>query len=200
MKKMYVLIFMLVFVFSGCAENKPENNTKTAIDHEIIWRVDLDHDGNEDIMKVEILNDSSTGEGAKVSVFSADDLIYSATADLPHTGWNGFYLYEDENGAYLLHWRPTMYQGYASYTYAVFSFNAKGEQVFLDSGSLEFDSREMRAQYEGVEEFVKYIQTVNGYLNSSLLIVDTDNGTLLYGTQESRVVNPYIPKWLFNIF
>jgi len=192
MNRFYVFIFVLLFALFGCAE--------TTADNEIIWHADLNHDGNDDIIKVEILTDRDTGEGAKMSVYTSDLLIYSAVADLPHVGWNGIYLFEDESGAYLLIWQPSMGQGAGHYTYEIFSFDEKGNQVFLDTGSLVFEMRDICDRYEGLEDFVKYMQRVNDYLASSSLIVDTHDGTLLYGTQENPIVHQYTPKWLFNVF
>jgi len=166
----------------------------------IIWRVDLNHDGIDDRMVVDIIDSLYTSEGAKINVYNGvtGALMYTATADLPHTGWNGFYLYTNDDGAYLLNWIPGMWQGWGSYFYEVFSFNERDEKVMLDGDSFDFSLDDIQREQEGMDELLSFIQRVNFYLLQSWLIADTDDGVLIYGTQDNPIVNSFSPPtWLY---
>jgi len=190
----YIFISIVFIMLTSCSNtHKPETN------NDIVWLVDLDNDGIMDKIIVDILNDNNTGEGARISIYKGDSglLIYSASADLPHIGWNGLYLFQDENGSQIFSWHPTIYQGLGSFHYELFSFDAKGNKTVLDSSSFEFSMDAIRSEHSGLDEFVEYIQSVNSYLMQSSLIAETDGGILLYGTQNNPTVKMYIPDWLF---
>ena len=185
---------------SDTESGENQDTDQEANEDQIIWRVDLNHDGIDDRIVVDIIDSHYTSEGAKINVYNGvtGALMYTATADLPHTGWNGFYLYTNENGAYLLNWIPGMWQGWGSYFYEVFSFNDRDEKVVLDSDSLDFSLDDLQAEHEGMDELVGFVQRVNYYLLQSWLIADTDDGTLIYGTQDNRIVNSFSPPaWLY---
>jgi len=172
-----------------------EDEKQEAGENLIIWWADLHHNGTEDKIVVEIIDNYATSEGAIISIYKGDTdiLIYSFTADLPHPGWNGLHLYTNENDAYLLNWIPGMWQGRASYFYEVFYFDERDEKVVFDCGSLEFDSDDLRIAYEGWVEFIKYTHMVNSYLLKSWVLADTDGGILVYSTQDNQIVNWFYP-------
>jgi hypothetical protein len=166
----------------------------------IIWYADLNHDGTDDRIIVEIPPTSTfMVTPVNINIFNGDSdiMIFETQAHYAHAGWDGFYLYYENDNAYLLNWRPGMGTGSGYYTYEIFSFDKNGEKVIFDSGLYEFEVDELIVDYNKTGGFVKYMQKVNAYLMASKLIVDTDEGELSYGTQDSPTSDIYVPKWLF---
>jgi hypothetical protein len=166
----------------------------------IIWHADLNHDGTDDRIIVEIPSISTfTVTPVNIDIYNGDSdiLIFEAQAHYAHAGWDGFYLYYEGDNAYLLNWRPGMGTGSGYYEYEIFSFDKSGGKVIFDSVKYEFEADELIVDYNKAGEFVKYMHKVNAYLMVSKLIVDTDEGELSYGTQDSPTSDIYVPKWLF---
>jgi len=184
------------------SDNEPV--TETPIE-QVVWNVDITHDGKDDRIVVDIMTNNYGGEGARVYVYESDtdNLLYELTAFSAHVGWNGLYLYCDGNNSssvYLLNWIPAMWQGFGIFGFEVFSFDENGDKIVYDSDSLEFNIFDLCFEYKGLEEFVRFIHKVNYYLMQSWVVADTNGGTLLYGTQDSKTVNPYVPEFLFTTF
>jgi hypothetical protein len=114
---------------------------------------DLTHDGQNELIVVELfgedevtplalssVTDASKFYAGRVSVFSAQSeaAIYTRDAFFSHVGWMQLYLYTDETGAYLFDYNPTVYQGYADYTYALFSLDASGDVNLKKSNAISF--------------------------------------------------------------
>ncbi|MCE5235711.1 MAG: hypothetical protein ABFC62_04800 [Clostridiaceae bacterium] len=117
---------------------------------------DLTHDGQNELIVVELLDESGTPAPVALSsvtdssdfregyvrVFSlvngAAAQIYEREANHAHVGWQQLYLLTDETGAYLFDCNPSVFQGYADYTYTLFSLDAKGGAVVKESGYLSF--------------------------------------------------------------
>ena len=181
-----------------------DSNTNTVyigINNEpIIWKADLNHDGVDDKIVVETyMRDHGDDLGATICIYKGDtDLVlFSAEVNVAHVGWDGFYLYYDDNVAYLMNWRPEMFQGNGNYVYEIFCFDDSGEKVIFDSGSYEFRTRDLSVEHKGIDDFVSYVQRVNTYLMNSHLLADTDGGNLMYGTPDNPFASPYIPEVLF---
>lgn len=121
--------------------------------------VDLTHDGNNELVVVEMLGedletplilssvtDSISFLSGRMRVFSVIDgavsQIFERQNHYAHVGWMQIYLYTDETGAYLFDYNPSMFQGYADYIYTLFSLDAKGEAVVKDSNSFSFVSED----------------------------------------------------------
>lgn len=118
---------------------------------------DLTHDGQNELIVVELLSESDTPAPVELSsvtesgAFSAGYLrvfslvngaaaqIYEREASYAHVGWQQLYLIADETGAYLFDYNPSVYQGYADYTYVLFSLDASGGAVVKESASLSFE-------------------------------------------------------------
>ena len=167
---------------------------------QIVWQADLNHDGIDDKIVVEIYVRDGADKGAIVTVYkgNSDTVLYTADAHVAHVGWDGLYLYHYDGHAYLMNWRPGMFQGDGDYVYEIFSFNDSGGRIILDSGSYMFNDQDLAVDHKGLDGFVSYIQKVNNYLMSSHLLADTDGGNLLYGTPDNPYANLYIPAWLFD--
>jgi len=116
---------------------------------------DLTHDGQNELIVVELFDtdgvtpieiasvmDASDFYAGRVTVFSLKDgaveAIYTRDAFFSHVGWMQLYLYTDETGAYLFDYNPSVYQGYADYTYALFCLDASGDVNLKKSNAISF--------------------------------------------------------------
>ena len=149
------------------------------------WSVDLTHDGVEERIAVDLNGVSqatTTGEEETVRVYSGKEgekePIWTAHADTVHPGWNGIYIYKNpEDGlSYLFIWKPTMYQGVATYQYRIFSLTEEGKEQVLEEKSIDFDLNNV--QEGDAEQVEAYLERVNEILKNSFVLIDTDNGEI----------------------
>lgn len=152
----------------------------------IVWQTDLTHDGVDEWIEVDLngVSTSVTGEEETVRIYPGKsgngDPIWSAHADVVHIGWNGIYIYiNPEDGlSYLFIWKPTMYQGIATYQYRIFSLNEEGKEKILEEGNIDFDLNHVQ---EGDAERVEaYLNHVNKILRDSFVLIDTNNGAFYF--------------------
>ena len=164
-------------------------NEKT--DEIIVWKEDLTHDGIEETIKVNITlakNPLVTGDEETIRVYSGatGNKIWTGHADTIHPGWNGFYIYKSpQTGkAYLVNWRPKMYQGVGNYYYKVLSLSETGDVIVLAEERFDFrinqdESKEANSA-EDKPKLQQYIARLNYYLKNGYLLLDTDNGEVRY--------------------
>lgn len=195
-------------------EKAVENNSANAmgsektmddqmLPQEYVFREDVTHDGIKDTitLHMEALRDESlaTGEEETVTVTSGKtgEKIASYTADTVHYGWNGIYLYEDETGKYLVEWKPMMYQGLGAFSLKVFSLKEDGTEDVVFKKKYEFNLNVNKLDFDR-EKYNDFINLVNSYLKNSYVIVDTDQGNVMYSTKEGQLAAPYDGSWVID--
>ena len=116
---------------------------------------DLTHDGQNELIVVELygedgvtpielnsVTDAADFTAGRVTVFSLIDgtveAIYTRDASNAHASWVELYLFTDKTGAYLFDYNPSVYQGFADYTYALFSLSASGDINLKKSNAISF--------------------------------------------------------------
>lgn len=170
---------------------------------EYVFREDVTHDGVKDTitLHMEALRDESlaTGEEETVTVTSGKtgEKIASYTADTIHYGWNGIYLYKDQTGTYLVEWKPMMYQGVGAFSLRVFSLKEDGTEEVLIKKKFDFNLNSNKIDFDQ-EAYRDYIDFVNSYLKNSYVIVDTDQGEVMYSTKEGQLRAPYDGSWVID--
>lgn len=158
----------------------------------VIWYADITQDGINDKIVVDltyVINYPKTGEEETVSLYSGSsgELLWTGHADTVHIGWNGIYIYNDGKNDYLLLWQPTVYQDSADFRFRIFSLDEDGKEIDLLSKNIQFDIYHTKdGDTDAISEFVNM---VNGYLENSYVLVDTDNGTPVYSTSDNKIVN-----------
>lgn len=158
-------------------------------DMELVAVADLDRDGDED----EICIDKSLMEGTNYITLriidSKGNEIWSESANTAHAGWNSLFLCEHEGGYYLLRYNPTMYQGYATYAYTLFTLEDGREKVYR-TNSLEFD---INGTCElDVPGMIAFADDVNAYLSKSTLLMSTEGGSLCLGPSQAE---PFLERY-----
>ena len=167
--------------------------------HEVVvWQEDVTHDRVPDKIEVDIGLAKAVGENLKgneetVRIFSGktEEKIWSGHADTIHAGWNGFYLYRNPENkkTYILNWRPVLYQGTGHFFYRIFSLTEQGEiQTFMEE-SFDFEVNAMSKEEK--EQLDAYLARLNGYLENSYLLIDTDGGIVKYSPQGRPMTKTY---------
>lgn len=167
----------------------------------IIWYADLTHDGINEKIVVDltyVINYPKTGEEKTVSVYSGSsgELIWTGHADTVHVGWNGIYIYNDGKNDYLLLWQPTVYQDIADFNIRIFSLTEDGKENDLLKKSLDFSI--YNPKDSDIDDVSEFVDMVNGYLEKSYVLVDTDNGAPVYSTADNKIINLYDVLWILD--
>lgn len=147
---------------------------------------DFDHDGEPEI--VELATVYGDEERHKTGwyglrVRTADNRLYwSRSLHESHPGWGSYFACRVGGEDYLLRYFPTMYQGYATYTYELFSLGGPGEERVVREGSVNFDMNfnEMHERFEP-EEIAAFLEEVHGLLEDSELLLTTEGGNFRSG-------------------
>lgn len=119
-------------------------------------------------------DDSLSYEGR---VIRADGtVLWQDTAYTVHPGYNSVFLCRLEDGDYLLRYHPTMYQGYATYAYELFSLDTAGNPVTKQENSVSFDINWGGPNHESfdAEAVADFMDELNGLLAQSKLLMTTD--------------------------
>lgn len=93
-----------------------------------------------------------------------------------HPGYNSIFACRLEDGDYLLQYHPAMYQGFATYTYELFSLDESGNPVTKQENSVSFDvnwGTPLHESFDG-EAVADFMDELNGLLAQSKLLVTTD--------------------------
>lgn len=171
----------------GPADGETDENT-------IVYYADLTHDGTDEKIVVDLtyVDTPATGEEQTVCVYSGDTLIWSTHADTVHAGWNGVYLYEGNDGYYLMQWTPYGVTGLYHFAYEVFSLTDSGTAISMDSREIEFSQKDADTDPEELtQKIIEFCNGANEYLSSSILLIDTDGGAVAYSTAENQMTRQY---------
>jgi hypothetical protein len=104
--------------------------------------------------------------------------IWEENAGLPHVGWNTLFLCELDGGDYLLRYNPTMFQGYCTYTYTLFTLEG-GAVTVHKTNTLDFDINGTKAL--DAPGMVAFADEVNALLKKSTLLLSSEGGTYSFG-------------------
>lgn len=189
----------------GAAQDGADANTAAhdggADENTIVRYADLTHDGRDEKIVVDLshVDTLATGDEQTVRVYNKDTLIWSSHADTAHVGWNGIYLYSGSDGYYLMEWKPYGSTGFYNFTYAVFSLSENGGKIPLDSQEIDFDQKNADTDPAGLSlKITEFCVNANAYLSNSILLIDTDGGTVAYSTDENQIIRQYDPSALLG--
>ncbi|HBN85194.1 MAG TPA: hypothetical protein DDZ89_15275 [Clostridiales bacterium] len=100
-----------------------------------------------------------------------------------HAGWSSLFLYETDGQQYLLRYNPYISQGYASYTYSVFTLQNGKEKVF-QSKTIDFDILGLTPL--DVTEMTAFADEINDLLSKSVLLFSSEGGEFTFGLSSSE--------------
>lgn len=163
-------------------------------DADVIFFADLDHDGEPERITAGLADfQASGGQDASLKVLegeSADSpVIWEHDYSVAHAGWSMLYLYRENGADYLMEYSPYMNQGYGAYSIRVFFIGPDKKTVETHSYTADFAlQQEGRTGFFGdPDALAAFMDTAEGYIKSSLLLVSTDQGRLAYSTPEHPV-------------
>lgn len=181
-------------------ENTAESDSVKKVEP-ITWYADITQDGIDEKIVVDltyVINYPKTGEEQTVSVYSGSsgELLWTGHADTVHPGYNGIYIYNDGKKDYLLLWQPTVYQDSGDFHFRIFSLDEDGKEIDLLTKNIQFNM--YRPKDCDTDVISKFVDMVNGYLEKSYVLVDTDNGTPVYSTKDNKIINRYDASWILD--
>lgn len=142
---------------------------------------DFDHDGVPETVEIMTVCEQPTGDGlvfSELRVRSADGgLLWSDWAETSHAGWNSLFACTLDGEDYLLRYHPTMYQGFCTYNYQVFTLGETGEEEVLRENSVEFDINwgSPLGHVFDPAAIAAFMEDVNDVLSHSRLLLTTDS-------------------------
>ena len=152
---------------------------------------DFDHNGEPEIVELvtdyerEALDQSGWQTGwYEIRVRTKDYRLYwGRSLHESHPGWGAYFACRVDGEDYLLRYLPTMYQGFATYEYEIFSLNESGEEQIAREGSVSFDINFGSPMHEKFdpEEIAAFLEEVHGLLKDSELLLTTEGGEFRSG-------------------
>ncbi|MDY2627003.1 MAG: M56 family metallopeptidase [Lachnospiraceae bacterium] len=115
-------------------------------------------------------------ETYELQVIQDGEIIFSLEAGLPHPGWTSLFLCRLNGKDYLLKYEPFMYQGYATYSFWLFTVTPDS---CLDSGYVEFNIN--GTDFLPVNEMLSFADQLNSYLENSTVLISTLEGDAIVG-------------------
>ncbi len=147
---------------------------------------DFDHDGEPETVELAtVYGNEEAGRPSwyELRIRTGDNRLYwSRSCGTVHVGWATYFACRMDGQDYLLRYLPTMYQGYASYTYELFSLIKPGEEQVVREGSVNFNMNfgEMHKDFKP-EEIAAFLEEVHGLLEDSELLLTTEGGDFRSG-------------------
>ena len=148
---------------------------------------DFDHDGEPEIMELVTVagdEDQDTVGWYELRVRTGDNRLYWGNSFAEaHVGWGSCFACRVAGEDYLLRYLPTMYQGYATYTYELFFLDETGEEQVVREGSVSFDinfGSPMHDEFDPAA-VAAFLEEVHGFLEGSELLLTTEGGNFRSG-------------------
>ena len=113
--------------------------------------------------------------------------LWTTTAHWSHPGWTSVFACEIGGQDYLLQYEPEMWQGWADYSYRLFSLNAVSaagtpEEWTLRENSVTWDSNYgMDGHQSNSAALADFLEEVHGYLDQGTLLLSTEGGEFCTG-------------------
>lgn len=164
---------------------------------------DLTHDGNDEMIILQMLEEDSTPKNIRDPAVTAEDfkaaelIVLRAKPDnriselsktyiaSQHSNWGQIYLYKDNanyNRAYLLNFNPYTMGGSSHYSYSLYYFSEKGKPVIFDENKVSFVAGE-KDRAGSREKIMGFEQSVQEYIKVSkplIVYAEDENGKTVF--------------------
>ena len=140
---------------------------------------DFDHDGVEEQAQLHTIY-SGDPYYCELRIMEQDQCIWLEEAHPAHVGWNTVFACKLDGEDYLLRYNPYMSTGIAGYSYRLFSLDQAGNEVVKAENAVEFDANFGSPVHQpmDVEAVTAFLQEAYGYLQTSTLLLSTQDGDL----------------------
>lgn len=168
------------------------------------FHADLNHDGTDEwiLVDVSLWDNAQTGQ-ADLAVYLEDEtLLFYDYLTGAHADWENYFLCEKDGKDYLLAFCPTMYQGYATYSWKLMDFDANNELRIVEEDSIDFSVNPVvteETQQFDIDAILAFLEGAERMIRPAMLLVSTEDGVLEYSTTEqfrTRTAESYITWWL----
>lgn len=138
------------------------------------------------------------GMGEELEVWEGGSRIYVEEGYFAHVGYNSLFLCTLDGEDYLLRYHPTMYQGYCTYNYQLFTLEG-GQETVVRENSVRFDICFAPLMHESFEPeaIAAFMDEINGLLARSVQLINTDDYLLDTFQEEGRL---YDSLWWLDTF
>jgi len=104
---------------------------------EFLSIADFNHDGVKETAKVVAFDD---GQYFELQICNSEEkILWKTEAATAHVGWLSLFLCQSDGADYLLRYTPYMSQGMCHCQYDLFSLDSSGNEIIVDSSSVDFD-------------------------------------------------------------
>ena len=135
---------------------------------------DFDRDGVNETARVAAFDE---GMYFELQVFDSEgQILWKDEAASAHVGWLSLFLCQLDGEDYLLRYSPYMGQGICSYRYELFFLDSSGNEIMVDSSSVDFDINFRSPDHLAfdTDEIAGFMNKVNAYLADSIVLLNTD--------------------------
>ncbi len=149
---------------------------------------DLDHDGADELVVINV-TEWEEEHVVWIAVYNEEgnvlfhDELYSS-----HVGWGNYFLYEQDGKDYLLKFMPTIYQGYATYSWQLMDFDWRGKLRVVEGNEVEFNTNQPLYDSGEIDAIKSFLDEVQSMLLDATLLVSVENGQLQYSTVNTPTV------------
>lgn len=165
---------------------------------ETSYYADLNHDGNDECIVINI-DEWDTMDRARMAVYEqSGTILFNRDLYGAHAGWGNYFLCEQDGRDYLLEFMPTMYQGYATYSWKLMDFDANNELRIVEEDSIEFTVNPQQFDFD-IDAILAFLEGAEHMIRPAMLLISTEDGVLEYSTTEqfrTRTAESYIAGWL----
>ena len=165
---------------------------------ETSYYADLNHDGNDECIVINI-NEWDTMDRVRMAVYEqSGTILFNRDLYGAHAGWGNYFLCEQDGKDYLLEFMPTMYQGYATYSWKLMDFDAKNELRVVEEDSVDFSINPEQFYDFDADAIYAFLQETENMLTEAMLLVSVENGELQYSTvaEPKQLTLWYYLDWL----
>lgn len=148
---------------------------------------DFNHDGEPEIVELVTVGEDKEPNLVgwyELRVRTGDNRLYWGDSFVEaHVGWGTCFACRVDGEDYLLRYLPTMYQGFATYEYQLFSLSESGEEQIAQDGNVSFDINFGSPMHESFdpEEIAAFLEEVHGLLENSELLLTAEGGNFRSG-------------------
>lgn len=163
---------------------------------------DFDHDGAPETMELVTLLDPDVENLAasyELRIEAKDGTcLWTETAHWSHSGWTSIFACKIGGEDYLLRYRPYVSQGWAQYSYQLFSLDGAnpGTEQTLRESTVVWDRnfRESRHQLN-TAALADFLAEVRGYLDGSTLLMSTEGGDFRTSGSGTAFDDGFLEAW-----
>ena len=163
---------------------------------------DFDHDGVPENMELVTLLDPEV-EGRtgfyELQISRKDGTrLWTESAHRSHPGWTSIFACEIDGEDYLLRYNPGMWQGWAVYHYQLFALDSAnpGTERLLRESTVVWDCNFNMAGHQlHIPALADFLREVHGYLDSSTLLMSTENGEFRTSGSGAEFDDGFLEQW-----